>query len=54
MHDDKVSSGLFDAMVFTYKPKMAKHFEQYLYSTVRFITEEQLPILMSTIHNVHP
>lgn len=54
MHDDKVSNGLFDATVFTYRPKMAKHFEQYLYSTVRFITEEQLPVLMSTIHNVHP
>lgn len=54
MADDAVAGGLFDATVFSFKPKWVKHFESYLYSTVCFITEEQVPTLMSTIRNVHP
>lgn len=54
MADDAVAGGLFDATVFSFKPKWAKHFESYLYSTVCFVTEEQVSTLMSTIHNVHP
>lgn len=51
---DDVLAGLVETCVAAFRPSMATRLEGYLYRTIGFITERQLPRMLNLVKNVHP